>query len=413
MATAAANVDTLEEQKKDEVAHRLYYGFGIFMCAVTMVVPVRAPMVLNIKKGDAAATAKAMGSMSAVAAVIELIINPVIGKMSDQYGRRPFLIFSALVNAILHGLVSVMPGNLAMQFVDRMISGAMIFGYLAPTQAALADMYAKNPQKLGMTIASAMQYFGVGAALGPFIGSKLGGAKAFFVSAAMFVASAVYVNGSIEETLAQKDRKEFKMSDINPLAFFKLFQDKTLGWLTITGGLQSFGDYVNIYDINNLFMIKVLGYGPPQIGNFAMTVGLTQIMGGNISGKVIKALGLKSTLLFSNFMWILGMAMMGTAKNSKQAFAALMIWTFGHNRNAPVSALLQKYGQTQGMGRGAIIAADGNFKAYIKVMIPLLYSNLFAWATSGGRNLPGLPYFVICGLTMLSQATFQIADTTE
>ena len=45
-----------------------------------------------------------------------------------------------IVNAILHLGVAAMPGNMTMQFIDRMISGAFIFGYLAPTQAALADM---------------------------------------------------------------------------------------------------------------------------------------------------------------------------------------------------------------------------------------------------------------------------------
>merc|ERR1719188_2218503 len=149
------------------------------MLAVTMCVPTRAPMVLQIKKGDAAATAKAMGAMSATAAVIELIVNPVLGKLSDQYGRRPFLLGAPLVSAFLHALVAVLPGNLVMQFIDRMISGAMIFGYLAPTQAALADLFADDPQKLGVMAATAMQYFGLGCTLGPFIGSKLGGAKSF------------------------------------------------------------------------------------------------------------------------------------------------------------------------------------------------------------------------------------------
>jgi predicted MFS family arabinose efflux permease len=254
-----------------------------------------------------------------------------------------------------------------------------------------------------------MTYFGVGCTLGPFLGSKLQGARSFAGSALLFVITWFYVNAKFTETLPESNRKKFKLSDVNPVACLKLFKTKTLSLLTCTAALQSFGDYVNIYDINNLFMIKVLGYGQSQIGNFATTVGLTQIMGGKLNGQMIKNIGLKPTTLISNLMWIVGMAMMGTARNTKQALFALAIWTFGHNRANPVNAYLQKYGAAQGMGRAEIVAANGNALAYAKIMIPLLYSNVFSWATSNGRNMPGLPYFVICALTGLSQLTFQNA----
>merc|ERR1719316_80460 len=152
----------------------------------------------------------------------------------------------------------------------------------------MADLYADRPAVLGQKAASAGAYFGIGCALGPFIGSKLGGAKSFLASAIGFVVTWLYVNANFEETLADHKKKKFKLSDINPAAFLKLYQTKTMGWLTTCKALQSFGDYVNIYDINNLFMIKVLGYGQGEIGNFATTVGITQILGGKVTARCIK-----------------------------------------------------------------------------------------------------------------------------
>merc|ERR1740117_1848914 len=213
--------------------------------------------------------------------------------------------------------------------------------------------------------------FGLGCALGPLIGSRLQGAKSFWASSVAFILAAYYMR-TIPETLADSNKKKFKPSDINPVAFLKLFKDRTLGWLAVATGLQSFGDYVNIYDINNLFMIKVLGYDQGKIGNFATTVGVTQILGGKITGTLVKSIGLKNTQVFSNAMWVIGMAMMGTAKTTQQAFTALFLWTFGHNRNtACVSPYLQKYGSAAGMGRAEIVGATGNLNAYIKVLIPL------------------------------------------
>jgi len=402
----AKRVTERSEDAKDALASKICIALGLMMTSVTMCVPTRAPMVLSIKKGDAAATAKAMGLMSTMAAVIELVINPVLGKLSDEHGRKPFMTFTPLVSAFLHTLVAAMPGNLAMQFVDRMISGSMIFGFMAPLNASLADLFAKNPQKLGAMMAKAGSLMGAGAALGPFIGAKLGGARSFFISALAFVGTSFYVQTLMEETLTEDRKKAFKWSDINPLLFLKLYNKKTLAWLSSSSALASFGDYVNVYDINNLFMIKVLGYGQSQIGTFATLVGVTQILGGQISSKLIKATSLKLATVFGNIWWAVGMLMMGSARTTPQAFAALLIWTLGHQRATGTNSYVQKYAAKEDMGRAEIIAAQGNLSAYLKVLAPLLYSNLFALGTSNGHNMPGLPYFLISALTVLSQLAF-------
>eukprot|EP00404_Azadinium_spinosum_P034231 CAMPEP_0180645278 /NCGR_PEP_ID=MMETSP1037_2-20121125/48895_1 /TAXON_ID=632150 /ORGANISM="Azadinium spinosum, Strain 3D9" /LENGTH=388 /DNA_ID=CAMNT_0022669107 /DNA_START=37 /DNA_END=1203 /DNA_ORIENTATION=+ len=381
------------------------------MTAVSMVIPTRAPMILKIKNGDAALTAKTMGLMSTFAALIELFVNPVLGKLSDQCGRKPFLMLAPIVNCILHGLVAAFPSSLPMQFVDRMISGSMIFGFGAPAQAAMADMYGSNPKRLGEMAASAGMYFGIGCTVGPFIGSKIGakmgGGASFFASAVAFLATFLYAKTVLKETLPEESKKVFRLSDVNPMAFLKLFKTKTLGLLTSTAALQSFGDYLNVYDINNLFMIKVLGYEQGQIGNFATTAGASQVLGGKACAMIIKATSLKTATVFSNIMWAIGMSLMGSARSTAQAFTALLaFWTFGHQRATPVGSYIQKHGAEQGMGRAEIVAAQGNLTAYVKVIVPLLYSSIFAWATSNGRNIPGLPYFVIATLTAISQFVF-------
>lgn len=405
--------DAKADAEREKLASKLAIALGLFMTAVTMVVPTRAPMVLQIKKGDAAATARAMGTMSSIAAVIELVVNPVLSKLSDAHGRKPFLMLAPIVDAFLHTLVSMFPQTLAVQFMDRMISGAFIFGFAAPLNAAISDLYSKDPTKLGSALANAQAYSGVGCAVGPFIGAKLGGPRSFLASAFGFLLTLFYVQTQVVDTLPVESRKKFRFSDINPFLFLKLFKDKTVKWLTLTNLFQSFGDYMNVYDINNLFMMKVLNYKDAQIGNFATTVGLTQIAGGKFTSKLIKAIGLKPSVSFSNAIWIVGMSLMANARSTPGAFFALFFWTFGHNRQAPVDAYLQKYGQGQGMGRAEILGAVMNLRAWFKVIVPLFYSNLFAWSTSGGRNVPGAPYYAIAVLTAISQGLFQSAGAQD
>merc|ERR1719215_2459187 len=102
----------------------------------------------------------------------------------------------------------------------------------------------------------------------------------------------------------------------------------------------------------------------------------------------------------------MAMCSLGTSRNYKKVALALTFMMFGHQRSTAVSAYLQQVGRTQNMGTAEVTAAVGNFLAILKVFVPLLYGNLFAWATSKGRYIPGLPYFSIAFLTVLAQLNF-------
>lgn len=391
-----------EKERKKRKASSLGVALFLFMMSITMVVPTRAPMVLTMKKGDAAGTAKMMGLMSSCAAAIELFINPVFGRLSDMHGRKPFLLIGPLVNAILHFGVVAFPRNMTVMFFDRMLSGSMIFSFLGPLNAALADLF--TGQDLAMAMARARAFFGAGCALGPLIGAKVGGAKSFALSAVSFLITWLWVNFHFTETLSLADRRSFDIAACSPLRFLKLFQSGSLvATLSTVLGLQSFGDYANIYDINFLYMKTVMGYGPVEVGKFATCVGLSQIVGGIVNKEVFQRLGSKAGSLVSNLSWTLAFAVFGSATTAKQLALTLAAMMLGHDRSIPVAAYLQHTAQKTGMGKGEINAAQLNLLAVLKVFVPIIYGNIFAWATSKGRHRPGLPYFSIALLTVVAQ----------
>ena len=270
MADAKALKDhQLTPREQSTVKSMSFAGF-LMAVAIAMCVPARAPLVLALKKGDAAATAKAMGLMSTAAAAIEFMLNPALGRLSDQYGRKPFLLMATLVNAFLHTLVAAFPRTLSLNVLDRAISGAMIFAFFNPIHASMQDLFAgESLKKLGMAGASLGSAFGFGFALGPLLGAKLGGAKAFAGSTLMYLATAACIAFTFEETLEKKNRKEFDIRAANPFSFLKLFSTPKMATLMASGGLNSFGEYANIYDINFLYLKTVLGYGQNEVGMFA------------------------------------------------------------------------------------------------------------------------------------------------
>jgi len=395
-------------EKKESLATKLVLAEFMFVTAVAMVIPTRAPMVLDIKRGDAVATARVLGLMSSIAAFIELFINPVFGQLSDMYGRKPFLLIAPTVDAFLHTLVAAFPRALPVTFVDRMITGSMIFAFKAPLSASLSDLF--TGPRLAMWLARQGSAFGLGLGLGPYIGAKIGGAKSFFWSSVVFVASMLYVLGTVPETLSPDDRKSFNIAACSPLRFLKLFQGRVMSTLAVTVGLQSFGDYLNVYDINFLFLKTVFDVGQTEVGRYASAVGVTQFISGNAMGRAISLFGLKTATLGANAMWSVAMGILGSARSVKQIAASLVAMCFGHMRNSAVSAYIVKHGQKTGMGRSEIVAAQANLLALLKVFIPLFYGNLFAMATSKGRKYPGAPYFFIAFVTCLSQLCFWTID---
>jgi len=397
-------LDADEQRKMNAICRSAFLA----ATAVAMCVPARAPMVLAMKKGDAAATAKTMGGMSTAAAAIEFLLNPILGRLSDKYGRKPFLLMSASVNMILHSLVTAFPGSLPIQVLDRSLGGAMIFCFFNPLTTSLQDLFAGNLQKMGAQGAKVGAHFGMGFALGPALGAKLAGRNAFAVSAAVFGATAASIQLGYEETLPVENRKEFEISAANPFSFVKLFSTKPMAQLCTTLGFSSFAEYPNIYDINFLFMNTVMGYGQREFGLFGAGFGVTQILGGIFGKQIITSLGLKSSTLLGNLAYIVGFGLLGTAKGVKQLVLALACMTWGHGlaRTGYPGNLLQEHATKMGMGRGEIAGAQANFTAVLKIIAPTAYGRLFAWATSGGRNMPGLPYLAICMCCAVAQLNF-------
>lgn len=406
--------DMRSEAELDKRLNVMCVSAGIMALSISICVPARAPLILAMKKGDASATAKTMGLMSSTAALLEIFMNPVLGRLSDKYGRRPFLMLGPAVTAILHTLVALFPTNLTLNFADRCISGAFIFAFVAPMQAALQDLLAgRDMTKLAITGARLGSNFGLGFAAGPFIGSKLSGGKAFAASAAIFLTNFAYIAANFKETLPEDKRKEFDITAINPFSFVHLFKTRAMATLSAVIGFSSFAEYANIYDINFLFMKTVMGYGQEQVGRFAGAFGITQILGGRISKKLMETIGLPSYSSLAYAAYFVGFVVMGSAKNAAMLGAALTCMTFGHQRASEAGILLAAHGTAAGMGRGEIQGAQGNLLAVLKIMAPILYGRLFAWSTSEGRSSPGSPYYLICAFLAAAQATFLTYDRSS
>ena len=110
-AAAAASAETLAATHSWNEKVILLHMFAN-VTGICMLLQARPALILRALKGDATALAKRLTMASSAVGVLELLLNPIAGQLSDRYGRRPFLLLSPVFNMVNKMLVSLNPGSL-------------------------------------------------------------------------------------------------------------------------------------------------------------------------------------------------------------------------------------------------------------------------------------------------------------
>ena len=183
-------------------------GFGLIM-------PVMPKLIMELTGEGLGAAARYSGWLMFLFAVINFVAMPILGNLSDRFGRRPVLLVSLLalgINTLLMGLAT----SLMWLFVARVITGACSAAY-GTANAYIADI--SPPERRAQNFAMTGAAFGLGFIIGPAIGGMLGelGSRVpFFVAAAISFVNVVYGYFVLPESLALHLRRPFDWRRANP-----------------------------------------------------------------------------------------------------------------------------------------------------------------------------------------------------
>lgn len=184
-------------------------GFGIIM-------PVLPALIMQLTGEHLDAAARYGGWLGFVFAAVQFFCAPLLGNLSDRYGRRPVLLFSLFALGLDYLLMGFAP-RLEWLFIGRFIAGIAGASF-GPAYAYLADI--SPPEKRAQNFGLAGAAFGIGFIAGPAIGGLLGSfgpRTPFLVAAAFSLLNVTFGYFALPESLPSQSRRAFEWSRANPL----------------------------------------------------------------------------------------------------------------------------------------------------------------------------------------------------
>lgn len=373
---------------------------------IGIIIPVMPALILDIEGGTLASAAIWGGILSSSFAVMQFLCGPLLGNLSDRYGRRPILLVSLFVMAIDYVVMAVTHSIWILLFA-RIIGG--ITGATQSTAAAfMADT--NPPEKRGAGFGMVSAAFGLGFVLGPLIGGLLGdlGPRAPFYAAAL-LAFANFLFGLfiLPETVTDKTRRAFKLSRANPFGALRHIRALPgLGrLLTVLLLYQlAFNAYPAIWAY---FTQARFEWDTRMIGISLAVFGISMaLVQGGLIRIAIKRLGEVGTVMAGFGFAIVSFAILAFLTNGWMALALTPVSAMAAMSVPALQAILSR--QTPQDAQGELQGIFTSVGALAMILSPLLMTSVFAAFTGKDAPiyLPGAPFLASLLLALAGLSLF-------
>ena len=381
------------------------------MLALGMIVPVLPKLVEDFVGGNTARAAEIYGLFGTVWALMQFVFSPVLGAMSDRFGRRPVILLSNLGLGLDYIVMAIAPG-VGWLFIGRTISG-ITSASLSTAYAYIADVMPPEKRAGGYGMMSAA--FGLGFVVGPAIGGVLGNIDPrlpFWVAAGFSFLNFGYGLLVLPESLSLERRERFSWQRANPLGSLKLLRShRELFGLAIVNFVGSIA-HEALPTIFVLYAMYRYGWNERTVGLAIAAVGLcSALVGAGLVEPVVARFGERRTMLAGLLFGTAGFVIYGVAYTGAIFWAGLPLAALWGLSGPPMQGMMTRHvgASEQGQLQGALSSLRG-----IAFMIgPLVFTNVFASFIGANRDwhLPGAP-FLLAAL-MIAGSTAMAWQTTR
>jgi MFS transporter, DHA1 family, tetracycline resistance protein len=366
---------------------------------VGLIIPVGPRLVASFLDNDLEAAARWFGVLMSLYSVMQFVFAPVLGGLSDRFGRRSVILMS-LLGAATSYLASGLAPALWWLFVGRVVAGITGASFSA-ANAYIADV--TPPEKRAASFGAVGAVFGLGFILGPMLGGFLGdyGLRIpYFVGAGLNFVNLLYGFFVLPESLPKEHRRPFSFARANPVGSLGNLRKHPLV-LRLTATLVcSFLAQFILQSTWALYSQARFGWTFKQVGFSFMAVGLSMaLVQGLLVRAIMPVLRERRALVLGLVFGATGYALIGLASHGWMLYAFIPMLALGGIAGPAVQAIITREvgPKEQGELQGALNSLSG----LTAIVGPLIGTSLLAQFGTDASivHIPGAPYFAACAFS--------------
>lgn len=375
----------------------------IDILGIGIIIPVLPELVKEFVGGSTSQAAWYVGLIGAVYAAMQFLCAPILGALSDRFGRRP-VILAALFGLGVDFIIQGLSPNIAWLFVGRFLAG--VFGASFSTaNAYIADISTPDNRARNYGLVGVM--FGLGFTCGPALGGVLGEVHLrlpFFVSAGLALVNWLYGYFILPESLPPEKRSSFTLAKANPFGLMS-----RLKTYPIVFGLAAAFVCMSLAQrgLENVWILHGgFRYNWSELQN-GLTLGLVGLMAivvqGGMVRPIIKRFGERGAVTFGLIVSALSFLGYGLASQSWMVYCVIVFGSFGGVTGPAIQSIVA--GNVESSEQGKIQGAITSLISLTNILSPLFFTTfLFGYFTSEDAiiELPGAPFLV--GAVLLTLA---------
>lgn len=390
----------MSSNKKSAAIGFIFITMLIDITGWGIIIPVIPKLIKELIHGDISEAAKYGGWLTFAYAITQFLFAPLVGNLSDKFGRRPIILISLFAFSMDYLLLAFAP-TIQWLFIGRIIAG--ITGASITTATAyIADV--STPENRAKNFGMIGAAFGLGFIIGPVLGGLLGqyGARVpFYAAAGLCLLNFLYGFFILPESLAKENRREFDIKRANPIgALLHLKKYPKLIGLVIATFLLYVASHA-VHSNWSFFTMYQFNWDEKMVG---ISLGVIGLLVGLVQGGLIRwinpKLGNEKSIYVGMGLYTIGMFLFATATQSWMMFVFLIPYCLGGIAGPAMQAVISE--QVPANEQGEIQGTMSSLMSASAIIGPPMMSTVFYFFTHNEApfKFAGAP-FVLAGFLML------------